>query len=40
LTWRSHAHLLYANWLNFYVYQRTPFDLQAIPREPGGGTVP
>jgi homoserine O-succinyltransferase len=34
VTWRSHAHLLYANWLNFYVYQRTPFSLQAIPQEP------
>jgi len=30
LTWRSHAHLLYANWLNYCVYQRTPFDLGAI----------
>jgi homoserine O-succinyltransferase/O-acetyltransferase len=27
MTWRSHAHLLYANWLNYYVYQSTPFDL-------------
>jgi homoserine O-succinyltransferase len=26
-TWRSHAHLLYANWLNYYVYQLTPFKL-------------
>jgi homoserine O-succinyltransferase/O-acetyltransferase len=34
MTWRSHAALLYANWLNYCVYQRTPFDLQAIPREP------
>ncbi len=31
VTWRSHAFLLYANWLNYHVYQRTPFDLQAIP---------
>ncbi len=30
-TWRSHAFLLYANWLNYYVYQRTPYDLGAIP---------
>ncbi len=28
--WRSHAHLLYANWLNYYVYQATPYDLSAI----------
>ena len=26
-TWRSHAHLLYANWLNYYVYQNTPYEL-------------
>ena len=25
--WRSHAYLLYSNWLNYYVYQATPFDL-------------
>lgn len=25
--WRAHAHLLYTNWLNYYVYQDTPFDL-------------
>lgn len=34
MTWRSHAFLLYANWLNYCVYQRTPYDLQAIPQEP------
>ena len=34
VTWRSHAFLLYANWLNFCVYQRTPYDLAAIPAEP------
>jgi homoserine O-succinyltransferase len=34
VTWRSHGFLLYANWLNFCVYQRTPYDLQAIPAEP------
>ena len=34
VTWRSHAFLLYANWLNHCVYQRTPFDLEAIPVEP------
>jgi homoserine O-succinyltransferase len=32
MTWRSHAHLLYANWLNYYVYQETPFDLERLPR--------
>ena len=25
--WRGHANLLYSNWLNYYVYQQTPFDL-------------
>ena len=25
--WRSHAHLLYSNWLNYYVYQSTPYTL-------------
>lgn len=30
--WRSHANLLYTNWLNYYVYQLTPFDLNAIPK--------
>ncbi|MEI2776908.1 MAG: homoserine O-succinyltransferase [Tetrasphaera sp.] len=30
VTWRSHAFLLYANWLNYCVYQRTPFDLETI----------
>lgn len=26
LQWRSHGNMLYANWLNYYVYQQTPFD--------------
>ncbi len=30
--WRGHAHLLYANWLNYYVYQVTPYDLRQIPQ--------
>ena len=29
-TWRSSANLLYCNWLNYFVYQTTPFDLQKI----------
>ena len=28
--WRSHAHLLYGNWLNYYVYQETPYDLNTL----------
>lgn len=27
LTWRSHANALYTNWLNYYVYQETPYKL-------------
>ncbi len=27
LTWRGHANTLYTNWLNYYVYQATPYDL-------------
>ena len=32
-TWRSHANLLFANWLNFYVYQETPYDLSTKQEE-------
>lgn len=28
--WRGHANLLFANWLNYYVYQETPYDINAI----------
>jgi len=28
--WRSHAHLLFANWINYYVYQNTPYDLNQV----------
>lgn len=28
--WRSHAHLLFSNWLNYFVYQQTPFDLENL----------
>ena len=28
--WRSHAYLLFANWLNYYVYQETPFNLDDL----------
>jgi homoserine O-succinyltransferase len=31
VTWRSHAHLLYSNWLNYCVYQATPYDLNSLP---------
>lgn len=28
--WRSHANLLFANWLNYYVYQETPYDIGSL----------
>ena len=28
--WRSHAYLIFANWLNYYVYQQTPYDLEEL----------
>ena len=28
--WRSHANLLFSNWLNYFVYQETPYDLDKI----------
>ena len=28
VTWKSHAHLIYSNWLNYCVYQETPFELK------------
>ena len=31
LRWRSHAINLYTNWLNYYVYQSTPYDLYGTP---------
>ena len=31
--WRSHAHLLYSNWLNYFVYQITPFDLSNLEQQ-------
>ena len=29
--WRAHANLLFCNWLNYFVYQTTPYDLSMIP---------
>lgn len=31
LSWRSHSNILYCNWLNYFVYQTTPFDLNGTP---------
>jgi len=30
VSWRSHANLLYSNWLNYFVYQSTPYDISKI----------
>ena len=30
VTWRAHANLLYNNWVNYYVYQETPYDINQI----------
>lgn len=29
-SWRGHANLMYSNWLNYCVYQRTPYDLEEL----------
>ena len=34
LQWRSHANNLYCNWINYYVYQATPYDLNEISEKP------
>jgi len=28
--WRAHAQLMYSNWLNYYVYQSTPYDIKKV----------
>ena len=30
LQWRAHGNTLYSNWLNYYVYQLTPYDLEKV----------
>lgn len=35
LLWRSHANTLYSNWLNYYVYQATPYDVEQIGKGRG-----
>ncbi len=30
VSWRSHANLLYSNWLNYFVYQTTPYDIKKV----------
>lgn len=33
LTWRAHATLLFTNWLNYFVYQTTPYDIDKIKEQ-------
>ena len=33
VNWRSAGQLLFSNWLNYYVYQTTPYDLRKISKE-------
>ena len=28
--WRGHGNLLYSNWLNYFVYQTTPYDIMTV----------
>jgi len=30
ISWRAHANLLFSNWLNYFVYQETPYDINAV----------
>ena len=32
VSWRSHVNLLYSNWLNYFVYQTTPYDIEKIKK--------
>ena len=36
MKWRAHANLLYSNWLNYFVYQTTPYDINKINLGVGG----
>lgn len=33
VTWRAHGNILYGNWLNYFVYQETPYDIQSIGKQ-------
>ncbi|MDE6689563.1 MAG: homoserine O-succinyltransferase, partial [Prevotella sp.] len=30
VSWRAHANLFYNNWINYYIYQETPYDINKI----------
>ena len=33
VSWRAHANLLFSNWLNYFVYQTTPYDIKSVSKE-------
>ena len=33
VSWRGHAHLLFSNWLNYFVYQSTPYDIEQVKEQ-------
>ena len=33
VSWRGHAHLLFSNWLNYFVYQSTPYDIEQVKED-------
>ena len=33
VSWRAHANLLFSNWLNYFVYQTTPYDINSVANE-------
>ena len=33
VSWRAHANLLYSNWLNYFVYQTTPYDIEKVMKK-------
>lgn len=34
VTWKSHSNLLFSNWLNYYLYQVTPFEIERVDGKP------
>ena len=30
VTWRAHANLMFSNWINYYIYQETPYNIEDI----------
>ena len=38
VSWRAHANLIYSNWLNYFVYQTTPYDIKDVSKGERGDT--